>query len=95
MNYSDHNPIVCNTFGVGMTVDDDNPAVFIVMGAEEDEPPTHGVLFDSEGFTNFVTRCMRIAMEVAAINQELDGLEGDARHSRLEEIQERYSAGLN
>jgi|KBSMisStaDraftv2_1062788.scaffolds.fasta_scaffold4932406_1 hypothetical protein len=95
MSFDIDEPILCHTFGVGMTVDDDNPAIFIVMGESEDAPPTHGVLMTAEGFADFMKRCLALAMEVASINRELDGLEGAARHARLEAIQGRYSAGLN
>ena len=88
-------PIICQTFGVGLTVDGDNPAMAVMMGEEDGEPPTHAVLFDAEGFALFVQRCLALAIEINGITLELDGLEGDVRRARLEEIQERYSAGLN
>ena len=88
-------PIICQTFGVGLTVDGDNPAMAVMMGEEEGAPPTHAVLFDAFRFSSFVNRCMLLAIEINNINDELDGLEGEARRRRLEEIQERYSAGLN
>lgn len=93
MNYAD-NPITCQTFGVCLTVDDNNPAIAILMG-EEAGVPTHGVMFDATGFAHFVQRCMALAVEINNITLELEGLEGEVCHSRLEEIQERYSAGLN
>ena len=65
MSFDIDEPILCHTFGVGMTVDDDNPAIFIVMGESEDAPPTHGVLMTAEGFADFMKRCLALAMEVA------------------------------
>ena len=88
------NPIRCQTFGAGITIDNDEAAVFIVMGEDPDEP-THGVLLTTDGFTNFLNRCMALAIEMAAINSELDGLVGEQRNERVQLIQERYAAGLN
>lgn len=89
-----NNPISCQTFGIGLTVEDDNPAVFILMGEYPDDA-THGILFDPEAFANFVSRCIVLAAEIGHITAQLDGLEGDERRAALDEIQERYSAGLN
>jgi hypothetical protein len=94
MNF-DHAPIICQTFGVGLTVDDNDPAMFILMGEEEGEPPTHGVLMDAATFSGFVNRCLALAIEINGIQLSLEGLEGEERRAALSDIQERYSAGLN
>lgn len=88
-------PIICQTFGVGLTVDDDSPAMAIMMGEEEGEPPTHAVVMDAVTFSGFVNRCLALAVEINGIQLSLEGLEGDERRAALADIQERYSAGLN
>ena len=89
-----NNPIMCSTFGAGITIDDDQAAVFLLMG-EDPDSPTHGVLLTTDEFRNFVNRCLALAFEMDAVNTELAGLSGDERTERARIIQERYVAGMN
>ena len=87
-------PIKCQTFGAGITIDDGEAAVFLMMG-EDPDSPTHGVVLSAEGFNNFINRCLAMAFEMNAVNAELDGLVGSERDERLRVIAERYVAGYN